>query len=136
MGHRIGSVIQTSAAIAAAALMVAAPASALPIHLPGHRPKAVVPTEGPWFVRAGQVQDLYANTGKKPLAVQANFCVAPASGAAPRVSLLQGGREPIEILGCQSLYLELAPGDRIALADAGPSDATGTYKLDLQGQLK
>ena len=60
----------------------------------------------------------------------------PAFGSAPRVSLLQGGRPPIEILGCQNLYLELAPGDRIALADAGPSDAAGTYKLDLQGQLR
>ena len=136
MGHRIGHAVRTSAAMAVAALMAADSASALPVHLPGRHPKVVVPTEGRWVVRAGQVQDLYANTGKKPLAVQASFCVAPAAVAEPQVSLLQGGRAPIEIAGCQSLYLELAPGDRITLADAGPSDAAGTYKLDLQGQLK
>lgn len=136
MGHRIGCVFWASAAMAAAASMSAAPASALAVHLPGHHPKVVVPTEGPWLVRAGQVQDLYANTGHKSLALQAYFCVTPKPGPAPQVDLLQGGRTPIEIQGCQSLYLLLAPGDRIALAASGSVDATGTYKLDLQGQLK
>jgi hypothetical protein len=52
------------------------------------------------------------------------------------VDLRQGGRAPVEIQGCQSLYLLLAPGDRIALAAPGPTDAAGTYRFDLQGQLK
>jgi hypothetical protein len=135
MGHRIGRPFWTSAAITAA-MIAAVPASALPLHLPGHRPKVVVPTEGPWFVRAGQVQDIYANTGKKPVALQAAVCLTPGSGGDPHVNLLQGGRPPIELQGCQSLYLELSPGDHIALADTGSTDAAGTYKFDLQGQLK
>lgn len=136
MGHRIGRPLWAAAVAATAALMATACASALPIHLPGHHPKTVVPTEGPWFVRAGEVQDLYANTGKKPLALDAYVCVTPGPAGAPRVDLHQGVRAAIELQGCQSLYLLLAPGDRIALGAPGPTDATGTYKLDLQGQLK
>lgn len=136
MGHRIERPSRAAAVAAIAALMAAASAAALPIHLPGHHAKATVPTEGPWIVHAGQVHDIYANTEKKPLALLAYFCVTPGASGAPRVDLQQVGRSPIELQGCQSLYLLLAPGDRIALADPGPTDATGTYKLDLQGQLK
>ncbi len=136
MGHRIGRPLWAAAVAATAALMAAACATALPIHLPGHHPKPAIPTEGPWFVRAGQVQDVYANTGKKPLALEAYLCVTPGPAGDPHVDLRQGGHSPIELEGCQSLYLLLAPGDRIALADPGPVDAAGTYRLDLQGQLK
>ena len=136
MGHRIGRPSRAAAVAATAALMAAACAAASPVHLPGHKAKAAVPTEGPWIVHAGQVHDIYANTDKKPLALQAYFCVTAGVSGAPRVDLQQAGRSPIEIQGCQSLYLLLGPGDRIALADLGPTDATGTYKLDLQGQLK
>ena len=136
MGHRIGRPLWAAAVSATAVLMAAACAAASPIHLPGRHPKAVVPTEGAWFVRAGQVQDIYANTGKKPLALDAYFCVTPGSAGEPHVDLRQGGRAPIELQGCQNLYLLLAPGDRIALAAPGPIDAGGTYRFDLQGQLK
>ena len=46
------------------------------------------------------------------------------------------GRPPIDVQGCQSLYLLIGPGERLAIANPNPIDVSGTYKLDMQAQLK
>ena len=118
------------------ALSVAASASA-GVHLPGRHAKAAIATgEGPWFVRAGAVQDLYANVGKKPLPVVIYLCIRPDGPAAPHVQLQIIGRAPIDILGCQSVYLLLTSGERVAIVNPNPVDVIGTYKLDLQAKVR
>ena len=136
MDRRIARAFKATGLGLMAAALAAACACATPLHLPGRHAKVVVPTEGPWFVRAGQVQDIYANTGSKPLAMQTYLCLTPKPGAASRVALVIAGRAPMDIEGCSSLYLLLTPGERIAISNPGPVDAIGTYKLDLQGQAK
>ncbi len=137
MGHRITRALEATG-LSLAALLACAPAQAKLPHLglPGHHAKAVVPTEGPWFIRAGQTQDIYANTGSKPVAMQTYLCLTPKPGAARRVDLVLEGRAPMNIEGCASIYLLLVPGERMAIANPGPGDAVGTYRFDLQGQVK
>jgi hypothetical protein len=137
MGHRIACVFGATG-LGLAALLACAPAQAGRIHLalPGHHAKAVVPTEGPWFVRAGQTQDIWANLGSKPQALQTYLCLTAKPGGARRVDLILEGRAPMDIEGCASVYLLLVPGERIALSNPGPADAIGTYRFDLQGQPK
>lgn len=130
--------VRAWAGIGAAALALSAiGAPAFAIHLPGKHVKAAVATnEGPWFVRAGATQDIYANTGKKPLSLLAYICTRAQGVAAPRVELERQGREPIEIQGCTSIYLLLDSGERLALFNPGAADVIGSYKFDLQSQLK
>jgi hypothetical protein len=137
MGHRIACAFGATG-LGLAALLACAPAGAkLPrLSLPGHHAKPIVPTEGPWFVRAGQTQDIWANTGSKPQAMQTYLCVTARPGGARRVDLVLEGRAPMNVEGCTSVYLELAPGERVAIANPSSGDAVGTYRFDLQGQPK
>lgn len=126
------------AGIGAATLALSAiGAPAFALHLPGkHAKAAIAANEGPWLVHAGATQDIYANTGKKPLSLQAYICTRPEGPGAPRVELELQGRAPIEIQGCSSVYLFLGSGERMALYNPGSADIAGSYKLDLQGQVK
>ncbi|HEY5412208.1 MAG TPA: hypothetical protein VIJ94_15920 [Caulobacteraceae bacterium] len=137
MARSIGRA-QVGAGIGAAALALSATgAPAFAVHLPGRHVKAAVAAnEGPWFVRAGATQDIYANTGKKALSLQAYICTRPEGAGAPRVELEVQGRAPIEIQGCSSVYLLLSSGERMALYNPGAADVTGSYKFDLQSQVK
>ncbi len=118
-------------------LSAALPAAA-GLHLPpGRHAKAAIATnEGPWFVRAGAVQDLYANVGNKALPVMIYLCTRPDGPAAPHVQLQILGRAPIDIQGCQSVYLLLTSGERVAIVNPNPVDVIGTYKLDLQAKVR
>ena len=132
-GRRVSGWAVIAAAVAAS---VTSSARAAPFHLPGRRPLPAIPTEGPWLVRAGATLDIYANLGKRPLPLQAHICLRTHPGGSPRVELQLEGRSPIDLQGCSSLYLLLGPGERIALHEPGPDDATGTYKLELSSPLK
>ncbi len=134
--HRLIRLAPAVAGALGVALASAGPAAA-GVHLPGRHPKAAIATgEGPWFVRAGAVQDLYANVGKKPLPVVIYLCIRPEGPAAPRVQLQILGRAPIDIQGCQSVYLLLGSGERVAIVNPNPVDVIGTYKLDLQAKVR
>ena len=135
MAHRIARA-QRAAGLGLIAALASACASASPIHLPGHHAKVVVPTEGQWYVRAGQTQDIWTNTTTKAQAMQTYLCLTPRTGLASRVSLILEGRTPMEIEGCTSLYLLVVPGERVVIANPGVADAIGTYRFDLQGQAK
>ena len=119
------------------ALSAATPALASPIHLPGKKAKPVVAAnEGAWIVHAGATRDIYANLAKTSQTMQAYVCTLGPGQAAPRVELMVAGRAPIDIQGCTSIYLLLAPGERLAIVNPNPADVSGSYKLDLQAQLK
>ena len=136
MDRSIGWALALAAALGLG-LGACMPASALPIHLPGRKARAVVPAnEGAWIVHAGATQDLYANLAKTSRSLQANVCTRGPGLAAPRVELQVVGRAPIDIQGCTSLYLLLGPGERLSILNPNPADVSGTYKLDLQAQLK
>ena len=107
------------------------------LHVPLHRAKAAIAAnEGPWLVRAGAAQDLYANIGKKPLQLVVYLCTRPDGLAAPHVQLQIVGRAPVDIQGCQSVYMLLGSGERLAIVNPNPVAIGGTYKLDLQGKVR
>ncbi len=123
----------------AAALSLALPAaaSAAPLHLPGKKHKAVVAlNEGAWIVHAGATQDIYANLGKQAQSMQAYVCTRGPGASAPLVELQVVGRAPIDVQGCENVFLLLSSGERLSLVNPNPVDVTGSYKLDLQSQLK
>ncbi len=121
----------------AAAIGLALGASACEAHFPGHHARAAIAeNEGPWFVRAGAVQDLYANTGPHPLPLIVYLCTQPQGGGAPHVLLRMIGRAPIDIQGCQSVFLDLSGGERLEILNPNPFDVTGSYKLDLQARVR
>ena len=136
MGRSIGWAVGLAATLGL--VLAAAPrASALPIHLPGKKAKAVaLANEGAWIVHAGATEDIYANLAKTSRTLQAYVCTRGPGPAAPRVELQVLGRAPIDIQGCTSLFLLLGPGERLAIVNPNPADVSGTYKLDLQAQLK
>ena len=137
MVRPIGRVLVWAGGGVVALALTFAGAPAFAIHLPGRHVKAAVAAnEGAWFVRAGATQDIYANTGKRPLSLQAYICTRAQGPVAPRVELELQGRMPIEIQGCASVYLLLSSGERLALYNPGAADVIGSYKFDLQGQLK
>ena len=134
--HRTRRRSQAAAAVALATLMAGSPAAA-GLHVPGHKARAAIAAnEGSWLVRAGAVQDLYANIGKHPLPLVVYLCTRADSLAAPRVQLQILGRAPVDIQGCQSVYLLLASGERLAIVNPNPVTVGGTYKLDLQGKVR
>ena len=121
----------------AAAIGFALGAAACEAHFPGHHARAVIAeNEGPWLVRAGAVQDLYANTGHHPLPLVVYLCTRPEGPEAPHVLLQMIGRAPIDVQGCQSVFLELSAGERLEILNPSPVDVVGTYKLDLQAKLR
>ena len=125
------------AAAALAALLAGAVPAAAGLHLPGRRAKAAIAAnEGAWLVRAGAAQDLYANIGKTPLQMVVYLCTRPDGLAAPHVQLQIIGRAPVDIQGCQSVYMLLASGERLAIVNPNPEPVGGTYKLDLQGKAR
>jgi hypothetical protein len=118
-------------------LAAASSAAAFPVHLPGKRHKAVAAAnEGAWIVHPGAAQDIYANLGKHSQPMQAYVCTRGPGLAAPRVELQMAGRPLIDVQGCQSVYLLIGPGERLAIANPNPADVSGSYRLDLQSQLK
>ena len=119
-------------------LAALAPASALQIHLPGkkHTKSAAASNEGAWIVHAGATQDIYANPGKQSQSMQAYVCTRGPGLAQPSVELQLVGRPPIDVQGCQSIYLLIGPGERLSILNPNPVDVSGSYKLDLQSQLK
>ena len=123
----------------ATALLVLAAASSAPagVHMPGKKHKAAAAAnEGAWIVHAGATQDIYANLGKQSQSMQAYVCTRGPGLAAPRVELQMVGRPAIDVQGCQSVYLLIGPGERLAIANPNPADVSGSSKLDLQAQLK
>ena len=69
-------------------------------HFPArHAKPAVATNEGPWFVRAGEAQDLYANVGRKPLPLQIYLCTRAEGLSAPRVQHLVLGRAAVDVQG-------------------------------------
>ena len=136
MDLRVGRAIAVACALGLA-MSVAAPASAVSLHLPGKKHKPVIAAnEGAWIVHAGSSQDIFANPNKQSQTLQAYICTRGQGLAEPRVELQLIGRPPIDVQGCQSLYLLIGPGERLAIVNPNPADVSGTYKLDLQAQLK
>ncbi len=132
---------QTRPALALAgtlALAAAGPAVAsIMSHFPArHARPAVATNQGPWFVRAGQSQDLYANVGRKPLPLVIYLCTRAEGPAAPHVQLQVLGRASFDVQGCQSVYMVLSSGERVTIANPNPVDVIGSYKLDLQAKVR
>ena len=68
--------------------------------------------------------------------MQAYVCTRGPGASAPRVELQVVGRAPIDVQGCENVFLLLSSGERLSLVNPNPVDVTGSYKLDLQSQLK
>jgi hypothetical protein len=136
MDLRVGRALAVASAIGIA-LPAALPASAVSLHMPGRRHKPLIAAnEGAWIVHAGSSQDIFSNSNKQSQSMQAYVCTRGPGLAEPRVELQVVGRAPIDVQGCQSLYLLIGPGERLAIVNPNPIDVSGTYKLDLQAQLK
>jgi hypothetical protein len=118
-------------------VLAATGAQALPVHMPGKKAKPVVAAnEGSWIVKAGSSRDIYANLTKAAMPMQAYVCTQAPGPVAPKVELQVVGRTPIDIQGCQSVYLLVGSGERLAIINPNPADVTGSYKLDLQGDAQ
>jgi hypothetical protein len=115
-------------------VLAAGCADALPVHMPGKKAKPVVAAnEGSWIVKAGASRDIYANVTKTAMPMQAYVCTQAPGPVAPMVELQVVGRAPIDIQGCDSVYLLIGSGERLAIFNPNPAEVTGSYKLDLQG---
>ena len=135
--HRSSGHSLAAAALMLGALLTVSRPAAAGLHAPGHKAKAAIAAnEGSWLVRAGAAQDLYANIGKHPLPLVVYLCTRPDGLAAPHVQLQILGRAPVDIQGCQSVYLLLASGERLAIVNPNPVGVSGTYKLDLQAKVQ
>lgn len=135
--HRSSGRSLAAATVMLTALLASGGPAGAGLHVPGHRARAAIAAnEGAWLVRAGAVQDLYANIGKRPLPLVVYLCTRPDGLAAPHVQLQILGRAPVDIQGCQSVYLLLASGERLAIVNPNPVGVSGTYKLDLQAKVR
>jgi len=132
MDRSIGRLLAAAGTLGLA-LAVAASASALSIHKPGKKKAPIVAAnEGSWIVHAGATRDIYSNQSKDSMPMQAYVCTQGPGMVLPHVELQIIGRAPIDIQGCDSVYLVLSPGERLSILNPNPADVSGSYKLDLQ----